>query len=99
MYDTNEDILVTRKSDYLNSNIGDGYFIVSKEEWVVKMMGLTVFIYFFTAVPFRNHRSQKGSDITNHHTFISGPFCLESVTLFERKLFCLCFLHTSFKNE
>lgn len=27
MYDTNEDVLVARKSDYQNNNVGDGYFI------------------------------------------------------------------------
>ena len=31
MYDTNEDVLVARKSDYQNNNIGDGYFLVPKE--------------------------------------------------------------------
>ena len=34
MYDTNEDVLVVRKSDYQNNNIGDGYFIVPKDEWL-----------------------------------------------------------------
>lgn len=33
MYDTNEDVLVARKSDYQNNNIGDGYFLVPKDEW------------------------------------------------------------------
>lgn len=28
MYDTNEDVLVVRKSDCQNNNIGDGYFLV-----------------------------------------------------------------------
>ena len=30
MYDTNEDVLVVRKSDYQNN----GYFIVPKDEWL-----------------------------------------------------------------
>ena len=29
----------------------------------------------FTAVPFRNHLCQKGSDIANHHNFLWGLFC------------------------
>lgn len=33
MYNTNEDVLVARKSDYQNNNICDGYFIVPKGEW------------------------------------------------------------------
>lgn len=32
MYNTNVDVLVVRKSDYENDNIGDGYFVVPKEE-------------------------------------------------------------------
>lgn len=31
MYNTNEDVLVVRKSDYQNNNVGDGYFIAPKE--------------------------------------------------------------------
>lgn len=33
MYNTNENVLVARKSDYQNNNIGDGYFLVPKDEW------------------------------------------------------------------
>ena len=40
MYDTNEDILVVRKSDNQNNNIGDGHFIVPKEEWLRGNNGL-----------------------------------------------------------
>ena len=32
MYDTNKDVLVARKYDYQNNNIGDGYFLVPKDE-------------------------------------------------------------------
>ena len=35
-YDTNEDVLVVRKSDYQNNSIGDGYFLVPKDEWQMK---------------------------------------------------------------
>lgn len=34
LYNTNVDVLVVRKSDYQNNNIGDGYFIVPKDEWL-----------------------------------------------------------------
>ena len=34
LYNTNVDVLVVRKSDYQNDNIGDGYFIVTKDEWL-----------------------------------------------------------------
>ena len=46
MYDTNEDVLVARKSDYQNNNIGDGYFIVPKEEWLCEDDGLNSFHLF-----------------------------------------------------
>ena len=49
MYDTNEDVLVARKSDYQNNNIGDGYFLVPKDEWFCNddgIKGLIIFIYF-----------------------------------------------------
>lgn len=34
LYNTNVDVLVVRKSDYQNNNIGDGCFIVPKDEWL-----------------------------------------------------------------
>ena len=37
MYDTNEDVLVARKSDYQNNN-GDGYFYVPKDECLCNAM-------------------------------------------------------------
>lgn len=49
-YDTNEDVLVARKSDYQNNNIGDGYFIVPKEEWLCEDDGLNSFHLFLTNV-------------------------------------------------
>ena len=33
LYNTNVDVLVVRKFDYQNDNIGDGYFVVPIEEW------------------------------------------------------------------
>ena len=50
MYDTNEDVLVARKSDYQNNNIGDGYFIVPKEEWLCNDDGIKRFHLFLTNV-------------------------------------------------
>lgn len=47
-YDTNEDVLVVRKSDYQNDNIGDGYFLVPKEEWTCEDDGLKSFHLFLT---------------------------------------------------
>lgn len=43
MYDTNKYVLVVRKSDYENNNIGDGYFIVPNEEWTCEDDGIKKF--------------------------------------------------------
>ena len=48
LYDTNEDVLVARKSDYQNNNIGDGYFLVPKDEWFCEDDGLNCFHLFLT---------------------------------------------------
>ena len=50
MYDTNKDVLVARKSDYQNNNIGDGYFIVPKDEWTCEDDGMKRFHLFLTNV-------------------------------------------------
>ena len=50
LYDTNEDVLVARKSDYQNNNIGDGYFIVPKDEWTCEDDGIKRFHLFLTNV-------------------------------------------------
>ena len=50
MYDTNEDVLVARKSDYQNNNIGDEYFIVPKDEWTCEDDGIKRFHLFLTNV-------------------------------------------------
>ena len=50
MYDTNKYVLVVRKSDYQNNNIGDGYFIVPKEEWLCEDDGLNCFHLFLTKI-------------------------------------------------
>ena len=44
MYDTNEDVLVVRKSDYQNN----GYLIVTKDEWLSEDDGLKSFHLFLT---------------------------------------------------
>lgn len=48
MYDTKEDVLVTRKSDYQNNDIGDEYFIVPKEEWFCEDDEFNCFHLFLT---------------------------------------------------
>ena len=48
MYDTNEDVLVARKSDYQNNNIGDGYFLAPKDEWFCEDDGFISFLLFLT---------------------------------------------------
>ena len=48
--DTNEDVLVARKSDYQNNNIGDGYFLVPKDEWFCEDDGLNCFHLFLTKI-------------------------------------------------
>lgn len=50
MYDTNEDVLVVRKSDYQNNSIGDKYFLVPKDEWLMKDDGISVFHIYLTKV-------------------------------------------------
>lgn len=48
LYNTNIDVLVVRKSDYQNNNIGDGYFLVPIEEWTCEDDGLKSFHLFLT---------------------------------------------------
>lgn len=48
LYNTNVDVLVVRKSDYQNNNIGDGYFLVPIEEWTCEDDGLKSFHLFLT---------------------------------------------------
>ena len=50
IYDTNEGVLVVRKSEYQNNNIGDEYFVVPKEEWYCEDNGLKSFHLFLTKV-------------------------------------------------
>ena len=50
MYDTNKDVLVVRKSDCQNNNIGNGYFLVSKDEWFCNDDGIKRFHLFLTNV-------------------------------------------------
>ena len=48
LYNTNVDVLVVRKSDYQNNNIGDGYFLVPIEEWTCEDDGFKSFHLFLT---------------------------------------------------
>lgn len=48
LYNTNVDVLVVRKFDYQNDNIGDGYFVVPKDEWLCEDDGLKSFHLFLT---------------------------------------------------
>lgn len=48
LYNTNVDVLVVRKSDYQNDNIGDGYFVVPKDEGLCEDEGLKSFHLFLT---------------------------------------------------
>ena len=50
MYDTNENVLVVRKSDYQNNSIGDKCFLVPKDEWLMKDDGISVFHIYLTKV-------------------------------------------------
>lgn len=50
MYDTKEDVLVTRKSDYQNNDIDDEYFIVPKEEWFCEDDEFYCFHLFLTKI-------------------------------------------------
>ena len=49
-YDTNEDVLVVKKSDYQNNSIEDKYFLVPKDEWLMKDDGISVFHIYLTKV-------------------------------------------------
>lgn len=48
MYDTNEDVLVARKYDYQNNIIGDGYFLVPKDDWTCEDDGVKRFHLYHT---------------------------------------------------
>ena len=50
MHDINEDILVVKKSEYQNNNIGNEYFVVPKEEWYCEDNGLKSCHLFLTKV-------------------------------------------------
>lgn len=50
MYNTNEDILVVKKSDHQNNAIGDRYFIVPKKEWLSEDDSIRTFHLFLTKI-------------------------------------------------
>ena len=76
MYDTNEDVLVARKSDYQNNNIGDGYFLVPKDEWFCEDDGLNCFHLFLTKM--------DGNRITLFLTSEGNPVIFSELPLSRR---------------
>ena len=56
---------------------GNGNPIMSSGNFAVvfKMKDINDGRYYATAVPLRNHRCQKGSDIALRHSFLLGQFC------------------------
>ena len=76
MYDTNEDVLVARKSDYQNNNIGDGYFLVPKEEWLCEDDGIKRFHLFLTNV--------DGNSVSLFLTSQGNPVILSELPLSRR---------------
>jgi len=50
LYDENQLILVCRKSDYDNNNIGDGYYLVLKDEWEKEEESLDIFHLYLTKI-------------------------------------------------
>ena len=79
MYDTNEDVLVARKSDYQNNNIGDGYFLVPKDEWFCEDDGLNCFHLFLTKM--------DGNRITLFLTVEGNPVIFSELPLSRRKAY------------
>ena len=77
MYDTNEDVLVARKSDYQNNNIGDGYFLVPKDEWFCEDDGIKRFHLFLTNV--------DGNRISLFLTVEGNPVIFSELPLSRRK--------------
>lgn len=76
MYDTNEDVLVARKYDYQNNNIGDGYFLVPKDEWFCEDDGLNCFHLFLTKM--------DGNRITLFLTSEGNPVIFSELPLSRR---------------
>ncbi len=50
MYNTNDDILVAKKSDYHKNSTCNEYFIVPKEEWLSEDDGIKTFHLFLTKI-------------------------------------------------
>ena len=76
MYDINEEILVVRKSEYKNNNIGDEYFVVPKEEWYCEDNGLKSFHLFLTKV--------DGNRISLFLTSEGNPVIFRELPLLQR---------------
>ena len=77
MYDTNKDVLVARKYDYQNNNIGDGYFLVPKDEWFCEDDGLNCFHLFLTKM--------DGKRISLFLTVEGNPVIFSELPLSRRK--------------
>jgi hypothetical protein len=75
-YDINEDVLVVRKSEYQNNNIGDEYFVVPKEEWYCEDNGLKSCHLFLTKV--------DGNRISLFLTSEGNPFIFRELPLSQR---------------
>ena len=75
-YDTNEDVLVVRQSDYQNNNIGDGYFLVPKEEWLCEDEGVDSFCLFLTKI--------EGDSVSLFLTSGGNPVIFEELPLSRR---------------
>ena len=76
LYDTNEDVLVARESDYQNNNIGDGYFLIPKDEWFCEDDGLNCFHLFLTKM--------DGNRITLFLTSEGNPVIFSELPLSRR---------------
>ena len=77
LYNTNVDVLVVRKSDYQNNNIGDGYFLVPKDEWLCEDDGIKRFHLFLTNV--------DGNRISLFLTDKGNPVIFSELPLSRRK--------------
>lgn len=76
LYNTNVDVLVVRKYDYQNDNIGDGYFVVPKDEWLCEDDGLKSFHLFLTKF--------EGNRVSLFFTSEGNPVILRELPLSRR---------------
>ena len=83
MYDTNEDVLVARKYDYQNNIIGDGYFLVPKDDWTCEDDGVKRFHLYHTKTD-RNRIALFLTREGNSKVFSDNPYN-EEVTMLKYK--------------